>query len=327
MFVHGVDPLISSKSIYQLSVCKTTQAYISIIQPKKRSNTKSQYWYCDPSMILLRQLKDGIDQQWEFVACSTNGIKRQCHLDVFLEAGQMYCCIPWSCAVSCDHPFRFVTYSGSPVVVKSLHRATDCCNNDLDIRLIREFGLRTLFAELLMSNDGQHVHPITDASGMKGLVIGTYGETQSSFYVLSVNGSPDHYLSMRISSDNVTDGQFLCTSLNQSSNGIPMVHQDFDIPPLSQQFLLVVTASGTRKRTEQLKYPTFHYASTWVAASQSARRSTMVHTFGGSIRVCQAGQNALSLHCVSFVTAGYSGTIQSSFDNPTLLLGRVSWHG
>ena len=333
LFVRDVDPLQSSKSIYQISVTTTTQAYLSIIQPKKRSNTRSQYWYCDPSMMLLRQKKDTEEERWEYVACTLNGVARQCHLDVFLEANETYVCVPWSCAVASDHPFRFVTYSGSPVQVKSLpNLEIDSTDDDsFIIPSVREYTLRQLFSELVLCNDGRHIHSIMAANGTKGLLIGTYGGTQSSFYLLAVNGSPDHYLSLRISGDNITEFQFICTVLNQTRNALQMKHQDYDIPPMSQRFLLVLTHNGTRNRNDTQNHPSFRYVSNWVKASPNhftTKKAATLESFGSIMTLCPAGQNALNLHCSfggnSSGTNEGRGTIQTSFEYNSLLLGRVS---
>lgn len=332
VFVHGVDPLLSSKSIYQLSVSKTTQAYLSIIQPKKRSNTKSQYWYCDPSMMLLRKVRDTEAEQWEYVACTLNGVTRQCHLEVFLEANQTYICVPWSCAVSSDHRFRFVTYSGSAVQVKSLPDIDSNNNDDAAIiTSVRDCTLRNLFSELILCTDGRHIHPIIAVNGMNGLLIGTYGDSQSSLYVLAVNGSPEHYLSVRMNGNNITEGKFVCTIMGQHKNVTSMTYQDFDIPPMSQQILLVVTHNGTRNRKEKQNHPSFRYVSTWVKASSNhftTKKAVIVESFGTTMKVCPAGRNALSLHCSSggnsFVRDECRGTIQTSFEYTSMLLGRVS---
>ena len=282
--------------------------------------------------MLLRQAKDGGADQWEYVACTLNGVARQCHLEVFLEANQTYICVPWSFAVDSDHRFRIVTYSGSPVKVKSLPDTDSDSSDDSGmLPSIRECTLRNLFSELILCNDGRHVHPIIAAKGMKGLLIGAYGGTQSSFYILAVNGSPDHYLSVRISGNNITEGQFVCTIMGQNRNFLSMKHQDYDIPPMSKQFLLVVTHNGTRNRKEKQDHPSFRYVSTWVKASANhvtIKKAVILESFGTIMTLCPAGQQALSLHCSegrnSFETDEYRGTIQTSFEYNSMLLGRVS---
>ena len=49
------DPLRSSTHFYRLVLSETTSAFISLIQPKKRANTESSYWYVDPSLVILRR--------------------------------------------------------------------------------------------------------------------------------------------------------------------------------------------------------------------------------------------------------------------------------
>ena len=282
-------------------------------------------------MMLLRQIKGEENERWEYVSCTLNGVTRQCHLDVFLEEHQTYFCVLWSCTTSSDHPFRFVTYSGSPVAVKPLPDTENRTDGDSTVSSAREYTMRQLFSELILSNDGRHIHPIIDRNDMRGMLIGTYGGTQSSFYVLAVNGSRDHYLSIRINGENITDGQFVCTPLGQKRNAFSMQHQDFDIPPTSQQFLLVVTHTGTRNRKEKQNNPSFRYVSTWVRASPyqvMTKKEGIVRSFGDRIELCPAGENALSLHCIpsrnSIEADKCSGTIQTSFEYASVLLGRVT---
>ena len=278
--------------------------------------------------MLLRQGSEA--GRWEYVTSTLNGITRQCHIDVFLEANQTYICIPWSCTVSSDHQFRFVTYSGSPVTVTLLPESGSDNSDDSLVASVREFTLCKLFSELLLCNDGSNIHPIVAMNGMEGLLIGAYGGTRSSFYLLAVNGSPDHYLSIRISVDNITNGQFVCAFLGQKQNTISIQqYQDFDVPPMSQQFLLVLTLTGTRNRKENHINPSFRFMSTWVTASPAnftATKKTV--SLGCRMKICSVGQNALSLHCPCsrnlLETSECRGSIQTSFENSSVLLGRVS---
>ena len=143
-FVSRIDPLLSSMSIYKLSVTCTTQVYISVVQPKKRSNTQTKYWYCDTSMILLRGKNDP-DDPLECMACSLNGVARQSHMEVFLEAGDIYYLMPWSCTLASmpipynssdatavdrkHHWFALTTYSGSDVAIDLLSDTSFRCNS------------------------------------------------------------------------------------------------------------------------------------------------------------------------------------------------------
>ncbi len=280
--------------------------------------------------MLLRQGKEDEEDRWEYVTSTLNGITRQCHLDVFLEANQTYICIPWSCTATSDHQFRFVTYSASPVTVTSLPETGSDNSEDSLVASVREFTLRKLFSELLLCNDGCHIHPIVAMNGMEGLLIGAYGGTRASFYLLAVNGSPDHYLSIRISGDDITDGQFVCTFMGQKRNTISIQqNQDYDVPPMSQQFLLVLTLSGTGNRKEKHINPSFRFISTWVTASPANHTTTKKPaSLSSRMKICPVGQNALSLHCPSsrnlLETSECRGSIQTTFEISSVLLGRVS---
>jgi hypothetical protein len=286
-------------------------------------------------MILLRK-KSNSDDAWEHVACSLNGTTRQCHLELFLEVGHIYYCMPWSCALSSDRSFRLVTYSGSPVNVEALlpSPVSDTVNFQQTLAILRQNAVRTLLSELLKCNDGKSICSIKGTLGQYGLLMGMYGENQSVFYIVAVNGSNDHYLSLRITPDNVDNGQFVCTVVNRHGKSIPTQHQDFDIPPLSQQFLLVVTSTGTRKRndiTMKNNDPSFRYVTAWVVSNVptgTTKSSSSVDSFGSSMKLCPAGWNALQVHCVNSAdmveTVGCSGIIETSFVNTNPLLGRVT---
>jgi hypothetical protein len=281
--------------------------------------------------MLLRQVEGGCKNKWEYIACSLNGVTRQCHLEVFLEAQQSYICIPWSCTNSTDHKFRFVAYSGSPVVVTPLPETEMEIDDVSLVASVREYTLRKLFSELIFCNDSRHIHPIVATEGMQGVLMGTYGGNQSSFYLLGVNGSPDHYLSIRVSEDCIADGPFACAIMGQKRNTFSIKHHDYDIPPMSQQFLLVVAHTGIQNRNGKQKNPSFRYVSTWVKTSPhqvSAKKPAIGESFGSSMKLCIAGQNAITLHCVSSRSLlgndECRGTIETSFENASLLLGRVS---
>ena len=51
------DPLQSSNNFYLLSTKEKSWAFISLVQPKKRANTKNQFWYTDPSMMVQKRKK------------------------------------------------------------------------------------------------------------------------------------------------------------------------------------------------------------------------------------------------------------------------------
>lgn len=285
-------------------------------------------------MIILRQVRnDETDRQLESVATSLNGVTRQCHVEIFLEAGEIYYCVPWSLTAQCDHSFRIVTYSGSAVAIKSMPFKSDVIDNCISQSFIREYALRALHSELIMCNDGTNVHPIFGPNRSNGVLLGTYGGNQYSFYILAINGSPDHYLSLRVASKDVDDSQFITSFLNRPGKPMNSDHQDFDIPPLSQKLLFVVTSTGTKKRGVTQKNPSFRYFSSWVVQKQTnsivTRPSTSCKiSFGGSMNIGAMGQRSISLHCEHSAEDRpcCNGKIETSFESVSMLLGRVAMH-
>jgi hypothetical protein len=226
-FIPGSDPIATSQFVYNLSVSKTTQAFVTVIQPKKRSNTKSQYWYCDPSIILLRRLQN---KELQYVACVFSGVKRQNHVDVFLEAGFQYYCLPFSCLASQrggerrTFPFRLSTYSSESVTIE---RLSD--NNDVSAA-VRDAAVLSAHKELL-SRESKLVYPVA-AHGILACVHGN-----GSLYFLAMNGACDHYLSLRITVE-LPDGLLAVFGCAEDS---------YDIPPNSQRLCLVVATNGKQK--------------------------------------------------------------------------------
>jgi hypothetical protein len=247
----------TSEFVYSLTVSKTTQAFVTVIQPKKRSNTKSQYWYCDPSMILLRRLQN---DEWQCVACIFSGVKRQTHVDVFLEAGYRYYCIPFSCLASKQQhsvesvifPFRLTTYSSESVVIEPLF-AAEC--NDL-VASSATGAAVSLLHKGLLSRDFKLVYPVA-ASGILACVHG-----EGSLYFLAVNGACDHYLSLRITVD-LPDGLLIVFGRAEDS---------YDVPPRSQRLCLVLASNGKQSNATEFN---FRYMSSFVAVK--SRPATVNH--------------------------------------------------
>jgi calpain-15 len=114
------EPLQSSRRCYRLlPLYQASYAYVSIIQPKKRANTQSHFWYTDNSLVLL-QRRIGTEEAWSTVGCSLSGVQRSTTLEVFLDPQKYeYTCLSYSCAPRSNHtPFRITVYSGQKVQVE-----------------------------------------------------------------------------------------------------------------------------------------------------------------------------------------------------------------
>lgn len=235
--------------MYALSATKTTQAFLTIIQPKKRSNTLSQYWYGDPSMILLRRIKTGSGgHEWECVACFLSGVKRQCHVDVFLEAGSTYFCLPFSCLACRKNnkhgalPFRMATYSSETVSIQSLPI-------DSDQSLVARNAATKLIHRNLLSKS-LLLYPVSRTSMFTCI----HGE--GSVYFLAVNSSDDNFLSLRLTLD-VPDGLLVVFGKEEDT---------YDVEPTSQRILAVVAGNGKQSLATEFK---FRYTSSLVPVASS----------------------------------------------------------
>jgi hypothetical protein len=249
-FVNGSDPLTSSQFVYFLSMAQTTQAFVTVIQPKKRSNTQSKYWYCDPCLILLRRLNGHCENTaWQCVASSFTGIKRQIHVDVFLEAGYTYACIPFCCLASkreecqATFPFRLSVYSLHPAQIKSSPVVSE------EFAPVWTAALGLIHRELL-SRETKLIYPVSVAS----LLVCVHGE--GSLYFVAINGAMDTYLSVRLTVD-LPDGLLVVFGQPEDS---------FDIPPTSQRLLAVVSSNGKRSSATEF---TFRYLSSTVTVEST----------------------------------------------------------
>ena len=260
----------TSRSFYLLRVQQTGQAFLTIIQPKKRANTHTKYWYCDPSMILLKR-RDGFDNNdWQCEAYILSGVQRQNHLEVFLEVGYTYCCVPFSCTlasshrqlplpskVSSDHSdndrstlFRVTTYSSVKVAMVSADNDTEALTTAIDVG--REAAVRLLHKAVLSRENS-----LTFAVAAKGVLTCIRG--RGCLYFVALNGATDHFLSLKLSVD-----------LPQSGLIVALGHavDCYDIPPRSQKVCLVVAGNGKQQANVATHFQ-FHYVSSTVSARPS----------------------------------------------------------
>jgi hypothetical protein len=122
----ATDPLVSSQQVYCLNVSKHSWAFISVIQPKKRANTKTQYWYGNLSMVILKQPR-GTDDDWSREDCIVQGCSRCCSCKILLDPSNEYVCVPFShgaptCGSLQENPFRVTLYSSSTVCASPRQR-------------------------------------------------------------------------------------------------------------------------------------------------------------------------------------------------------------
>ena len=130
----SADPLLSCRDIFIARVQTNTWAFISLVQPKKRANTLTQYWYCDTSLIVLKR-KLMSNDVWEGEKAVFQGVQRVCDCEVFLDPKYEYCFLPFShiCGGGvCNSTiqgeykgrsrFRFTTYSSNEIFLEKKKR-------------------------------------------------------------------------------------------------------------------------------------------------------------------------------------------------------------
>lgn len=252
------DPLKSSRHCFRLAVKEKTFAFISIIQPKKRANTKSQYWYAAPSMIILK--RRGVDKEWEVEKIVACGMIRSSTLEVFLEPSYEYVVIPFSFTTDKDSPFRLSSYSAKQVdVVQFSTKEVD-----------NKAPLHHLHRHLL--KDERKLQYVVAS---KSLLLCVHG--QRCLYFIVINASYDHILSVR-----------LCVKLQKGLSLAHGVSGDIcDIPARSQMIAMVVSSDGTLSSAVSLD---FTYASDTVQISGSKRTQPFGRSsLGDPIELSMAG--------------------------------------
>lgn len=261
------DPLRSSKQYYRILPNETTEAYISLIQPKKRANTSTTYWYADPSLVILQRSVGS--NSWNKVAtCALSGIQRATSVEVVLEPNKYdYVCLPFSCSAQTDDtPFRLVVYSVKPVQIKAFpsHVATNALPTVLE-------GIHRHLFEV----EHKLMYPLSHRTVL------VCSQTSYGCYFIGLNASQD-YISLRLTVD--------CPS------GILVVYGDanspsHDIAPGCQKILLVLSGNGKSSSTAAQCH--FRYASAVeksLASTTAALVDVAPHRLGGNLSVTMGGE-------------------------------------
>eukprot|EP00977_Amphora_coffeiformis_P013064 scaffold3342_cov174-Amphora_coffeaeformis.AAC.2 len=265
------DPLRSSKQFYRLVLSEATHAFISLIQPKKRANTETTYWYTDPSMVILRRRVGS--STWDDVAkCGLSGIQRITSFEVFLEPSKYdYICMPFSCYAQSDNtPFRLVVYSAKAVQIQSFpnHVAKDAMPNVLE-------GIHNH----LFKVEHKLIYPLSRRAVL------VCSQTSHGCYFIGLNAT-QHCISLRLTVD--CPAGILCVYGDANS-------PSHDLAPGSQKILLVL--SGTGKSSSTATQCHFRYASAvekchstaTVAANRHVDAASNLH-LGGTLSLTMAGE-------------------------------------
>jgi Calpain family cysteine protease len=273
------DPLASSQFAYFFQAPdQTVSATLSVIQPKKRAHTDSSFWYCDPSFILLkRRRRNRGSSSWERAACVVSGVLRQSHIDIMVEKGTEYCCIPFSCAAclpqGSHYPFRLVLYSSTSMDVVAQE------NHDSSLH---EAALEA-YHQHQLSSDLKLLYPAQP----KALLACVHGTSCVTF--IAINGYTDRFFSVKLMLVDLPKGLLVTFGREES-----------DLPPQTQAVCLVVSTNGRQSAATEFS---FRYLSTvtetMVQPSGLAAETTthhrrpllhqQQHQFGSKLKLGVAG--------------------------------------
>lgn len=247
--------LASSKTVYRLHPRERTWAFISIIQPKKRANTTTRYFYCDPSFLVLKQKKQRSPSEvtdWECEATAICGIQRIATCEVFLDPAYLYLIVPFSglAATGGPFPFRLACYSASSVGLE----------RESDLEDPRPSAVLELLHKQLLRLENKLLYQVAE----KCQLACVHGH--GCVYFLAINGGSDSFLSLKLVIDQA-DG--MKTSIGRSDD-------THDVPPCSQKILAVVSRDGRDSSSTHLK---FRYLSSRVPVRRNAPRNKLSDPF------------------------------------------------
>jgi hypothetical protein len=219
----------SSDAAILLRPFERTWAYLSIIQPKKRANTSTNFFYCDPSFLLLKRRRD--DGSWICEAAVVCGVQRSSTCEVFLDPAFSYVCLPFSSLSASKGPFSFrlACYSASAVEMTC----------DSNIQAFASAFTSALHKELLMKTN-KLVYHIAESC----VLVVVHGD--GCLYFFAVNGSTHSALSLKLTIEE-SDGVTLLVGRSDDTHFIS---------PCRQRLLASVSRIGRTNATSDL---TFRY--------------------------------------------------------------------
>lgn len=258
--------MASSERIYNLIPVESTLAYITVIQPKKRSNTTSRYWYTDPCLVIFKRVCESDD--WTYVDCVIVGIRRQTTIEVLLEHSFQYCCVPFSSFAGQQRqqfPFRLVCYSGETVIIESTP------SSNMNRPALDGFYRR------MLSSENKLCYPVASDS----VVACIHGDGCAVFVAL--NGSQNCYLSLQLSIQLPQDGMVISLG---SDNG------SYDIPPRCQSVLSIIACNGKLSGATQLQFS--YMSSTVRVDGNHKKRGRQAEDLGSPVDLSLSGDLLLS---------------------------------
>lgn len=196
------------------------------MQPKKRANTKTSSWYCDPCLIIYSKGSDGTLAKESVIV---SGTTRQIHAEITLQEGKEYMCLPFSCLTKVQEKafqFRLAVYSGSPVSISDT-TSPDCTNSDSILRILHQE---------LLSKPVRFTYPLGEM-GKLACIQGC-----GCLYFVAFNGHTDTVVSVKITF--------------RLPNGLLalMEQTEFDIPPSTEAICCVVATNGRQSTATQFSF-------------------------------------------------------------------------
>jgi calpain-15 len=268
------EPLQSSRRCYRLRpLFQASYAYVSIIQPKKRANTQSHFWYTDNSLVLLqRRIGTDREEAWSTAACSLSGVQRSTTLEVFLDPQKYeYICLSYACSPQSHHtPFRVTVYSGQKVQIEETPLEEAYARAALEV-----------IHKHLLKVEHKLIYPLC-----QGCIL-VCSQQSNGCYFVALNAT-DYHVSLRLTVEAPKDIHVVYRGARDDTH---------DIPAGCQRILLVLSGSGKSSMTAT-QCP-FRYASAVEQRRPSPSTAPMVSgaqlpapstSLGGSIGLTMAGE-------------------------------------
>ena len=280
------DPLHSCSFVYKLLPAERTSAFISIVQPKKRSQAGNDYWYVDPNFIILRRRNrkhwPEAHDHWTCEVACIEGVKRISTHEVILNPEEYeYVVVPFSSLATrkqngASSSFRVCCYSAHQVSIAESNQGL----NDYYAYCASALHTRLLEAKR------KHAYRISQSCALLCL------HAPGCLYIVALNGTSDAYLSIKLNLQIPRKGIIASFGCNGGT---------IDIAPKSQRILFV--AMGDGKLSAATRLP-FSYLTDIVVL----RSTTSNPARAGGTRRNGLGSNI----DLSFAAESYLSTLKSS---------------
>jgi len=239
------NALSSSSHYFKIQVATKTWTFLSIVQPKKRANTLSRYWYYDMSLLVLkRRLLETDSSGWIGEKCLLQGVQRSCEIEIFLDPAYEYIAVPVSFGWSkgevtlnpseLDRSIRFATYSSNSLIIEPVTIATR-----LSVPIINQSSLLSCFHRDVLKMPWREQHTL----GPQCVLSVSRGSCCAYFVVL--NASNTDCLQLRLLL------QTKSTKVYPVCGGMDDLYM---IPPRSEKICVVLLCDGREAHVSSVLY-------------------------------------------------------------------------